>query len=168
MVAFSILFLWIIGFSLGIFFTKNLINSLIYFLAIMLAVVGIYLLLKADIMAISHLVLYVGGVIVLIMLGLMLSENRNRDSGMKNQILVNRFSLFWGILLAVLFVGLIFWGLKEVKGGLLSEPSQAENKTSLDLVGRFILTDWFFPFEYIGIFLLISLVFAAFIAKKHE
>jgi NADH-quinone oxidoreductase subunit J len=166
--SFIVLFIWILVSALGILLTKKMMNALIYFLSLMLAVVGIYILLEADIMAISHLVLYVGGIIVLIMLGLMLAENRFRETDGKNLIIVNRFPLTWGIIIGLSFTGLILYGINEIGGGLIFENSFGYDQTSIDLVGRSLLTNLFFPFEYIGIFLLISLFLATYIAKKHE
>ncbi len=167
-ISFLILFFWMVISGFGILFTRHILNAILYFLALMVGVVGIYLLLEADIMAISHLILYVGGVIVLVLLGLMLSENRIKGQGGKNSIFTDRFSIFWGLIIGAGVMGIILFGISRMRGGLMMGKSYGNNASSIEIVGESFIGRFFLPFEYIGIFLLVCLIIAAYIAKKND
>src|SRR5947208_1960392 len=60
-------------------FAKNLVHAAFSLLFAFMGVAGIYVLLQADFLAISQLLIYVGGIMVLLVFGVMLT---NRISGL--------------------------------------------------------------------------------------
>ena len=55
-------------------FGKNLIHSVFALMATFLGVAGIYIFLNADFLAVTQIVVYVGGILVLLVFGIMLTN----------------------------------------------------------------------------------------------
>ena len=56
-------------------FSKNIVYSAFSLLVTFFSVAGIYVLLNADFIAITQLLIYVGGILVLLLFGVMLTTN---------------------------------------------------------------------------------------------
>ena len=69
------------GSALYMLFTKNLLHAALGMFMTMLGLAGLYVLAYADVMAVSHLMIYVGGVMILILFGIMLTQQNsiNKD-----------------------------------------------------------------------------------------
>src|SRR5579864_8204705 len=83
--------------------TKNLVRSVFMFFVTLMALAGLYVLALADFIAITQIVIYVGGILVLILFAFMLS---GKDTLANLQQQENRFmsiSKLPALLLAVLF-----------------------------------------------------------------
>src|SRR6202000_3193996 len=59
--------------------TKNLVRSVFMFFITLFALAGIYVLALADFVAITQIVIYVGGILVLILFAFMLSGRETLD-----------------------------------------------------------------------------------------
>jgi NADH-quinone oxidoreductase subunit J len=116
-------------------------------------------------MAVSHLMIYVGGVLILILFGIMLTTQQNREQKGKNHLIVEQRGFFWSATIGLsIFFGLIYaftrmdWELHMI----------GNDQSKLRDVGFALLTKYAFPFELVGVYLLIALVGATFIAKRHD
>ena len=151
-------------------FTRNVLYAAFGLLVTLLSVAAIFVLLFADFVAITQLMVYVGGVLVLILFGVMLT---NRVGGLAIQTQsVNPFS---GILLAgILLVGLIF-SILNTKTNLpvpdaVATWSNVPAKSSITAIGIRLITNFALPFEITSLILLIALMGAAYIStpEKHD
>ncbi len=154
------------GSALFMLFTKNLLHAALAMFMCMLGLAGVYVLAFVDVLAVSHLMIYVGGVMILILFGIMLTNQNNLDSSNSNELWTQHSGKFWAISIGLSsFLGLIWLFTKldlgKFKGG-------GQNTSKLRMVGVELLTNYAFPFELVGIFLLIALVGATYIAKNHE
>ena len=131
----------------------------------MLGLAGLYVVAYADVMAVSHLMIYVGGVLILILFGIMLTTQQSRENHGQNHLWVEQRSFFWSAVIGLsIFFGLIYvftrtqWELHLV----------GNDQSKLRDVGVALLTKYAFPFELVGIYLLIALVGATYIAKRND
>jgi NADH-quinone oxidoreductase subunit J len=141
--------------------TKHIVYAAFSLLFTFMGVAGIYILLGADFIAIVQVIVYVGGILILILFGVMLT-NRITNVQIKTgtmQIIpaVIGIGLFAGILVNIIFK-------TEWK---LSNSEIPMNSTIYDL-GKYLITDYVLIFELLGILLLVALVGAATIARKEE
>src|ERR1700743_2150786 len=84
--------------------TKNLVRSVFMFFVTLLALAGLYVLALADFVAITQIVIYVGGILVLILFAFMLSGKETLSSIARQQ---NKFISIRNVpafLLAALFL----------------------------------------------------------------
>jgi NADH-quinone oxidoreductase subunit J len=153
------------GSGLAMLFTRNMLHAALAMFMCMLGLAGLYVIAYADVMAVSHLMIYVGGVLILILFGIMLTTQQNREQKGKNHLIVEQRGFFWSATIGLsIFFGLIYaftrmdWELHMV----------GNDQSKLRDVGLALLTKYAFPFELVGVYLLIALVGATFIAKRHD
>jgi NADH:ubiquinone oxidoreductase subunit 6 (subunit J) len=153
------------GSALYMLFTKNLLHAALGMFMTMLGLAGLYVLAYADVMAVSHLMIYVGGVMILILFGIMLTQQNSINKDEKNDLWTQNSSKFWAVSIALSsFLGLC-WIFSKMK--LMPEEGM-QSFSKLRIVGIELLTTYSLPFELVGVFLLIALVGATYIAKNHE
>jgi len=153
------------GSGLAMLFTCNMLHAALAMFMCMLGLAGLYVIAYADVMAVSHLMIYVGGVLILILFGIMLTTQENREQKGRNHLIVEQRGFFWSATIGLsIFFGLIYaftrmdWELHMV----------GNDQSKLRDVGLALLTKYAFPFELVGVYLLIALVGATFIAKRHD
>src|SRR6201991_3288560 len=83
--------------------TKNLVRSIFMFFITLFALAGLYVLALADFVAITQVVIYVGGILVLILFAFMLSGKETLDILQQQKTKLINLSKLPAIVLAVLF-----------------------------------------------------------------
>jgi len=140
--------------------TKNIVHAAFYLLFTFFGVAGIYALLGADFIAVVQLMVYVGGILVLILFGVMLTNkitNVQIRSGVSN------------VLPAAIIIG-IFAGalLTMVLNTRWFEVASKPLISTIPQIGSLLIKQYVLIFELLGILLLIALIGAATIARKEE
>lgn len=151
------------GSALVMLWTKNILHAALAMFMTMLGLAGLYVLAYADVMAVSHLMIYVGGVLILILFGIMLTNQKGRGDKDQNNLVTEESSRVWPVFIGLAtFAGLIFILVRGNFAGM----EIADSNSKLSFVGISLLTDYAMPFELVGIYLLIALIGATFIAKQ--
>lgn len=146
--------------ALFIMLTKNILYSAFALIATFLGMAGIFVLLGAEFVAITQILVYVGGILILIVFGIMLT-NRGKTTKVDTKI-YNKFS---GILIAIGFFYLLARGISLADfSGMPWMTKAATGPSSTKEIGMAIMTDYVLVFEVIGILLLIALIGAVRIA----
>ena len=83
--------------------TKNVVRSVFMFFVTLMALAGLYVLALADFIAITQIVIYVGGILVLILFAFMLSGKENLAVLEQQNSRFISISKLPALLLAVLF-----------------------------------------------------------------
>lgn len=139
-------------------FSKNLIHCAVGLLFAFFGVAGIYVLLAADFLAAVQVLIYVGGILVLLLFGVMLSQ---KVSG------VQMHTGTMQILPALLAAGVVFAILTHLAlKTRWSEMPAGEMAPTSRTIGNLLMTEYLLPFEIISILLLAALVGAAFLARR--
>ncbi|WP_394993971.1 NADH-quinone oxidoreductase subunit J [Emticicia sp.] len=157
-----------VGGALFLLFTKNVFYAAFSLLLTLLGVSGLYVFAGADFLAVSQIMIYVGGILVLMIFGIMLTNNKNtqRQTNQPNKILVSHHNIFWAVLVAVLLFLAYLKVILEANFNIISK--QIHTGSTVKQIGVNLMTDYIFAFEVVGILLLAALVGAAFIAKKEK
>jgi NADH:ubiquinone oxidoreductase subunit 6 (subunit J) len=156
--------------------SKNLVRSIFMFFITLFALAGLYVLALADFVAITQVVIYVGGILVLILFAFMLSgkETLNAIQQQKSQFMsVNKIVAFF--LVALFFIVLLNMGLKIDADNLpwikksirLSMDIDAKNPMT-DNIGINLMTRYLLPFEALSILLMMALIGAAHLSRKEQ
>lgn len=137
---------------------RNIVYSAFFLLFTFFGVAGIYVLLGADFVAIVQLIVYVGGILILLLFGVMLT-NKITNVEIKTGVIniypaVIGIGLFSGALLAAL-----------ITSNWKTFPTEAPLPTTAAL-GTMLLQEYALVFELLGIILLIALIGAASIARR--
>lgn len=160
-----------LGGALAVLFTRNVLYGAFYLLLTLLGVAGLFVLASADFLAVAQIMIYVGGVLVLIIFGVMLTgkttstagENRSQQP---NHILTRHRSWLVTLLVAGTLFGALYSILVRPDYVLLNRP--AVWQTSVDTIGKQLMTEYVVPFEIAGILLLAALVGAAYLSYPRK
>lgn len=147
-----------VGSAAVVVLARSLIYSAFALLFTFVGVAGLYLLLGADFLAASQLLIYVGGILVLLLFGVMLTH-KLYDLDLKSE--VTQFlpgALVSATLLAVLAV--TAWRTDWAAG-----PGRAPAAATRE-IGKLFMSRWLLPFEAASILLLMALVGAAMIVRR--
>ena len=139
--------------------SPNLVHSAVSLLVTLFGVAGLYVFLYADFLAATQVVIYVGGILVLIIFGVMLTNKIDKpviESDSSNKIIG---ALISGFIFSILSIIVI-----QTKWPVLA--NNTEGPSTVELIGRLILGKYLLPFELISILLLAALIGAALLARK--
>jgi NADH:ubiquinone oxidoreductase subunit 6 (subunit J) len=153
-----------IGSALFILLTRNLMYAAFALFMALLGIAALYVLAGADFLAITQLLVYVGGILVLLIFGIMLTRvpDQSATSQTPNRIEISLGRRFWGVILGLA----LFGGLTAVITQAtfhLTGPSLTSRST-LRTLGVELMTSHLLPFEIAGIILLVALVGASYLA----
>jgi NADH:ubiquinone oxidoreductase subunit 6 (subunit J) len=144
----------------GVVLARSLIVSAFALLTTFLGVAGIYLLLGADFLAGTQLLIYVGGILILLLFGVMLTH-KLYDLEIKSE----RTQLLPSLIVTLgIFAVLTLTALHTewpVGPGRPPAPTTAA-------IGREFLTNYLLPFEVASILLLVALMGAALIVRRRR
>ena len=138
--------------------SRNIIYSAFYLLFTFFGVAGLYILLGADFVAIVQLIVYVGGILILLLFGVMLT-NKITNVNIKTGTL----QIIPAGIAVIAFLYLLITTL--LKTGWKTINNHADIPSTQKL-GMLLITQYAVVFELLGIILLIALIGAASMARK--
>jgi len=153
------LFAGIIILSAGyMLFTSNVLYAAYSLVLCLVSVAAVYVLFKAEFIAVIQLLVYAGGVIVLLAFGIMLT---NRQVG--NQPKSDNHLIFPAILIAGGFI--LLGSLLAYQETSSSSTVDPNSNLAVESIGEAFMTAYLIPFELIAYLLLVVLVGASYLAK---
>jgi NADH:ubiquinone oxidoreductase subunit 6 (subunit J) len=154
--------------------TKNLVRSIFMFFITLFALAGLYVLALADFVAITQIVIYVGGILVLILFAFMLSGKEALNVLQKQNSKFVSLNKLFSLVLAILFLFVmlnVIWktsadNLAWIKQSVGLNNEISVNDTGINNIGINLMTQYLLPFEAISILLMMALVGAAHLSRK--
>lgn len=141
-------------------FSRNVIYSAVGLLFSFVGVAGFYVLLAADFVAVVQILIYVGGILVLLLFGVMLSQR------------ITSIAMSTGtmqIVPAILVVaGVLVILVRMIYSTSWNEITPAEYMPTTETIGTLLMTEYLIPFEIASVLLLAALIGAAFMARKEK
>jgi NADH-quinone oxidoreductase subunit J len=149
-----------VGSAAVVVFSRSLIYSAFGLLLTFFGVAVLYVYLGADFLAAAQMVIYVGGILVLLLFGVMLTHKLyNLD--LKSETI--QFAPALLLMLAV-FTTLIGVMLHTTWAG---HGERAPNPTTAQ-IGELFMKNYILPFEVASVFLLVALIGAAMIVRRKQ
>ena len=139
---------------------RNIIYSAFSLLFTFFGVAGIYVLLNADFIAVVQVIIYVGGILVLIIFGVMLT-NKITEVEIKTE----SFQVLPSIIISGIIGGTLV-AIFTKTNWKVAEP-QILDKTVTE-IGRFLVSHYMILFELVCIILLVALIGSVMIARKEK
>lgn len=162
-----------IGSVIGVLATRNIMHSCVFLLGTLLGVAGLYATLGADFVAVTQIMVYVGGVVILMLFAVMLTGGKDFISKAQNLLgLAPTMGNKWTYSLAGL-VSLVFV-LTNVKllSNIISDAGPKtfgnEMPSTVSQLGHLLVKDHVLAFELSSVLLLGALVGAAIIARPKK
>ncbi len=142
-------------------FSRNVLYAAFSLVFTLFSVAAFYALLQADFLAVTQVLIYVGGILVLMLFGLMLTNN---------VLSVDIKGGVMNIVAALFITGTVAGSLAGIFYATWSQtPVVALSATSTtSTLGSMLMTTYLLPFEVASVVLLIALIGAAMIARRHR
>jgi NAD(P)H-quinone oxidoreductase subunit 6 len=147
----------VLGGAVGVAFSRNILRAAFLLLATLGGTAGLYILLGADFVGVIQLLIYVGGILVLLLFSILLT-NRIGDVKVTNRAMGRAAALPIAML-----VGLLLVTGAVVTAWPATEP--VITPTTMRL-GDAFLREYLLPFELASLVLLMALVGAMVIARR--
>ena len=148
---------------------KNPVHSVMLMLVMFFHVAGLYLFLNAEFIAALQVIVYAGAILVLFLFVIFLLNLRAEQMELRNianwpASAVLAIAMFTVIAIAVK-------GIETAPGkysiGYLNDMYGVAETSHVKAVGALLYTEYIFPFEVASLILLVAMVGAIVLAKKH-
>ena len=160
-VVFYILAIVVIVASIGVVTVPNIVHAALFLVLSLLGVAGFYILLASEFLALVQILVYAGGIAIIVLFGLMLTRGREQNLPTVSA------GAQWPLALAA---GLVL-GAALLVAVLDSQwPRDVGEVTLINLntLGGALFRDWLLPFELVSVVLTIALIGAVVIAHQDE
>jgi NADH-quinone oxidoreductase subunit J len=162
-----------VGCAVAVAVTKNIMHSCIFLLGSLIGIAGLYATLGADFVAVTQIMVYVGGIVILMLFAVMLTGGKDFASRAQNLLglaptMGNKWTYGVG-----LFVGLVFLltNIKLLSSIMKSYPEKTfgnEFPSTVSQIGHLLVKEHVLAFELSSVLLLGALVGAAIIARPRK
>jgi NADH:ubiquinone oxidoreductase subunit 6 (subunit J) len=164
-IVFAILAVVTLGAALMVVLSHNLMRSALWLILAFFGIAGIFILLQAEFLAVTQVLVYIGAISTLIIFAIMLSHKFTDPN-------TPRFNEQWGLVGgfgALLFVALaalvtrVTWPVAAGVALASAVPGDAITQLGMDFVGPYVV-----PFEAASVLLVVAMIGAIIIARERE
>lgn len=153
----------IVLFSLLVVLSKNPVHSVLWMLVLFFHIAGIFLLLNAEFLAATQVIVYAGAILVLFLFVIMLLN-------LRQELALEQWIDGWpaglSIALAVLIMLVLSVGTIAVKPVGPWSIEAVKKATQTKALGKVLYTEFLLPFEVASLILLVAIIGAVVLAKK--
>lgn len=148
--------------ALVVVFSKNPMYSVLSLIVCFFTIAGHYILLNAQFLAITHVIVYAGAIMVLFLFVVMLLNLTAESESHKSPKLKLAAVISGGMLFLTLIAA-----LRTTEFGEFTPPPPSLNGM-VEHVGQRLFTDYLLPFEISSILFLSAMIGAVVLAKKEK
>ncbi|MBE0566647.1 MAG: NADH-quinone oxidoreductase subunit J [Krumholzibacteria bacterium] len=140
-------------------FSPNIVHAGFALLFTLLGAAGLYAFLGADFIAVTQVMVYVGGVLVLVLFTVMMTrvpQQGRRRHGLDHYVPA--------AVLSLAVFGLLYKAITSVQWNARAVPAQPTTAE----IGVNLMSNYIFPFEYVSLVLLAAMIGAAILIREHR
>lgn len=150
--------------------SRNLIHAGMGLLLTLFGVAGLYTLAAADFLAVVQILVYVGGIVILLLFGIMLTQRiagRAPRTGVVNRtvgalIAAGLFALFVMVIFSARFAQLPW----IAQGRVIDPESAPPVGSTVERLGQLLVGPYLLLFEVAALVLTVALIGAAYLARR--
>lgn len=146
--------------ALMVVFSRNPVHSVLYLIITFFCIAGHYVLLNAEFLAVVHVIVYAGAIMVLFLYVIMMLNLNQEAEPHKSTLLKVTATICAGLLIIVL-VG----SLKGTELMMAQQPADISTSTVKNL-GKVMFNEFLLPFEITSVLLLAAMVGAIMVGKS--
>lgn len=155
---------------------RNTARALFLLFIVLFAMAGLYLFALADFIAITQILVYVGGVLILLIFAFMLSNKELLNDLQSTSKRFISLPNWQALILALAFLGVMIYSYISWSQHMPQWITQSESKGTIILptdnnikaLGFKFMTQYVLPFEIISVFLMMALIGAAHLSRKED
>lgn len=148
--------------ALLVVFSRNPIHSVLYLVVCFFSIAGHYLLLNAEFLAIVHIIVYAGAIMVLFLFVIMLL-NLNKESEPHKPFIIKLASVMAGGLVCLVLIA----SLRDMEVDVVSHPS-LHTIGGVKELGKYLFNEYLLPFEISSVLFLSAMIGVVLISKKQS
>jgi NADH-quinone oxidoreductase subunit J len=142
---------------------RSIIKSALAMFFTFFGMAGLFLLLGADFLAVTQIVIYAGGILIMIVVGILLTHR-----SITALHLQNRKTYILAGISSCAFLASLFWLLFNAPGlQWHTAPMPPADPTTRD-IGALLLTRYLLPFEVASLTILVALLGASYLVRRKE
>ena len=165
-----------VGSALILVSMRNLARALFLFFIVLFSVAGLYVFALADFVAITQILIYVGGVLVLMLFAFMLSNKTLLDELQRGTAHFFALPVWQALAIAAGFLAILVyvsvqlgthrpaWITASDAAGSVIDPADR----TVQHIGIHLMTRYLLPFEVASVLLMMALVGAAHLTRKED
>ena len=138
-------------------FSRSIFRSAVFLLLCLIGIAGLYIMMEMNFVAALQIMIYVGGIVVLIIFSIFLTHN----TGAKLPLPIPR-RLFWALFLPFIGFMLVLWVSETISSKVLDIHEIGHQLFNLNEYG------YIYPFEIISVLLLAALIGSIVIAQSNK
>lgn len=146
--------------AMAVIFARNPIYSVLYLILCFFSIAGHYVLLNAQFLAIVHIIVYSGAIMVLFLFTVMLLNLNAGSETHKPALLKVSAVVAGGLLMLTLLAAFSHAEILQSSGPVNQELGMVKN------LGKVLFTDFVLPFEISSVLFIAAMVGAVILAKK--
>lgn len=140
--------------------SKNPVHSVLYLIITFFCIAGHYILMNAQFLAVVHVIVYAGAIMVLFLYVIMLLNLNEESEPHKSNLLKITATICAGLLMIIL-VG----SLKGTE--MMMQAAPGSDISLVKTLGKVMFSDFLLPFEVTSLLLLSAMVGAVMLGKSH-
>jgi NADH:ubiquinone oxidoreductase subunit 6 (subunit J) len=145
--------------SFWVALSSNIVHAAFALLFTFFGIAGLYVLLGADFIGVVQVIIYIGGILVLIVFGVMMTER-----GRLLSLSVQLPGKLLAAILSLLTLGALFVAFTSARWPVAPFPGEPEPTSAA--IGDLLLGKYLIPFELAALLLLAGLVGAVLIVRR--
>ncbi len=162
-----------VGCAIAVAATKNIMHSCVFLLGSLIGIAGLYATLGADFVAVTQIMVYVGGIVILMLFAVMLTGGKDFVSRAQNLLglapaMGNKWTYGLGLFVALVFLATNVALLRNVLSAYSSRTFGNEFPSTVSKIGHLLVKEHVLAFELSSVLLLGALVGAAIIARPRK
>jgi len=157
-IAFYLIAVMMVGAALRVVTTKNIVHAALYLVLVLSGVAALYILLAAEFIAITQVLVYIGAIVVLFLFGIMLTRapmGPMHDSDNEQRAV--------GAAIAVVLLGIMGFTLFRAFRDVQFDDLQVQTTNQ---VATSVFSTYLLPFEILSVVLLAALIGAIVLARR--
>lgn len=139
--------------------SQNVIRAALFLVGALGSTAGLFVLLSAEFVALTLVLVYIGAVIVLFLFGIMITR-----APLGRDVALDHPSRAVGAAVAIALFGFLSWGSIQAFGS--AEVTGIGDATSTEVLGKALLGRFVVPFEVVSFLLLAALIGGITLARK--
>lgn len=162
-----------VGGAIAVAVTKNIMHSCIFLLASLIGMAGLYATLGADFVAVTQIMVYVGGIVILMLFAVMLTGGKDFVSRAQNLLglapaMGNKWTYAVGSLVGLVFLATNVKLIMNIVHVNAAKTFGNEFPSTVNQIGHLLVKEHVLAFELSSVLLLGALVGAAIIARPRK
>jgi NADH-quinone oxidoreductase subunit J len=154
--------------GLGVVLARNPVHSAISLVVTFVNLAGIFVMLRAEFLAVVQIIVYTGAILVLVLFVIMLVDQDDLPDFHSGQPLQRVFALLLGLMLLGEFAAAILTRTVIGQPDIWTEEFVTSRGGNVQVIGQFLYSGFVLPIQAIAVVLLVGTIGALVLARPDE